>query len=682
MNGETGPRAADQSLAVAEQMTTHIISPAYCEREGIGGFIEAVRRMALENQQYGQWVLTVVDDGSSDQTFEAIVEEMNKADTTLFRLRAITLSRNFGQQAAIQAGLETAYERSQDGDLFVVLDSDLQHPPSLIPQILSQIVQGADHVQMIREDSVHESWWKRATSDGFYWVFQRLSGVQIRRGSSDFRGMSRRFLSVYLQLRERGRFNRGLFHWIGFRTAYLTYPCADRAAGNSKYTLRRMLELAVTGLLQFTSRPLILLCLSIVVFAALFCLLYVGVTVVRYLGGARLVPGWTSIMFIVTFWSGALALIQLLLAAYVARMFDEIKGRPIYVLKELQEDRPSSARPERPKGSAAHCRGDRPGLADSSSYTEMTPDEGPVNAHPKADAVAPRSAHRKGLVYFGVLSSLLILLAIIARMPPHPVRGATIENARDHLRYVGVPTGGFQQGCSKFDPDCNADERPAHEAALSRGFWIGQTEVTVGAYRRFTSSTHRSMPPEPVFGDRQLNPGWRDLQQPIVNVDWYDASAYCAWIGGSLPTEAQWEYAARASATGARYDDLLKIAWFGDNAGEAPLNATGVLQADPRAFLGILSRNHNAAHSVGLLAPNQFDLFDMLGNVWEWTADWYGADYYYSSKRFDPIGPPSGEARVLRGASWADPAATVRVSVRGRRPPSTQSVDTGFRCVL
>jgi len=160
-------------------MRTHIISAAYCEREGITSFIEAVRDVAVASPQYGEWILTIVDDGSPDKTFETAVGQLNRSGAPHFRLRVMALSRNFGQQAAIQAGLEAAHTQSSPGDAFVVLDSDLQHPPGLIPQLLAQLERGADHVQMIRQDSVRVSRWKRMTSDAFYAVFRRLSGLEL-----------------------------------------------------------------------------------------------------------------------------------------------------------------------------------------------------------------------------------------------------------------------------------------------------------------------------------------------------------------------------------------------------------------------------------------------------------------------------------------------------------------------
>jgi formylglycine-generating enzyme required for sulfatase activity len=200
-------------------------------------------------------------------------------------------------------------------------------------------------------------------------------------------------------------------------------------------------------------------------------------------------------------------------------------------------------------------------------------------------------------------------------------------------------------GCSPGDNDCGGNEKPAHTVTISKGFWMGQTEVTVGAYKRFVSG-----------GGGPLPSGNSSDEQPVVNVTWNDAVAFCRWSGGRLPTEAEWEYAARAGTAGARYGDLDAIAWYEGNSGKR-------------------------VHAVGQKAPNAYRLYDMLGNVWEWVADWFGDEYYGASEPRDPRGPPSGESRVVRGGSWLDLAWDARVSSRGWYRPGDWKFNLGFRCV-
>jgi dolichol-phosphate mannosyltransferase len=318
-------------------MQVHVVSPAFCEEEVIIPFIEEVSKVARAHPEFGEWSLTIVDDGSVDRTLDAAASRLLESGNRPLRLRIVALSRNFGHQAAIQAGLEVAFRNSREGDFFVVLDSDLQHPPELIPQILERLSQGADHVQMIRTDTNQTPFLKRMTSSCFYAVFRWMTGLDLKAGSADFRGMSRRFLAAYLTLTERGRFNRGLFQWLGFPTVHVPYVPRDRAAGQSKYTLRRMIKLAATGLLQFSARPLLLLCTAVLALSFSFCLAYAVYILVQIYQGKPLVPGWLSVMFMITFWSGTLALIQFLIALYIDRIFDEVKSRPVYVIREILE---------------------------------------------------------------------------------------------------------------------------------------------------------------------------------------------------------------------------------------------------------------------------------------------------------------------------------------------------------
>jgi formylglycine-generating enzyme required for sulfatase activity len=216
-------------------------------------------------------------------------------------------------------------------------------------------------------------------------------------------------------------------------------------------------------------------------------------------------------------------------------------------------------------------------------------------------------------------------------------------------------------GCSPGDDDCWDDEKPAHQVTLTKGFWIGQTPVTVGAYKRFAGATGRQMPKAPGF-----NKSWGNENMPIVKVTWDDAQAYCSWVGGRLPREAEWEYAARGGSKEARYGDLYDIAWYDGNS-------------------------RDQTHDVGQKRANGFGLYDMLGNVWEWVNDWYDEKYYRSSPSQDPQGAATGQdygvgprnhgpARVLRGGSWDFVPRYVRVSCRDGAYPAGRYNNVGFRC--
>jgi formylglycine-generating enzyme required for sulfatase activity len=237
--------------------------------------------------------------------------------------------------------------------------------------------------------------------------------------------------------------------------------------------------------------------------------------------------------------------------------------------------------------------------------------------------------------------------------------GMVVQNPKDGLKYAWIPPGTFQMGCSPSDEECNgtfkaakrAAERPVHPLTLTKGFWMAQTEATVGAYKRFSAATGRQMPAPPTY-----NSNWVNDRLPIVNVTWNDAHDYCAWAGGRLPTEAEWEYAARGGSADPSYGPLDEVAWYEANSG-------------------------NQAHAVGEKRANGFGLYDVLGNALEWVNDWYEDKYYKGSPSQDPVGPPSGTKRALRGGCWDQKPEAVRVSNRGGYDPNGKFPEWGFRCV-
>jgi formylglycine-generating enzyme required for sulfatase activity len=261
-----------------------------------------------------------------------------------------------------------------------------------------------------------------------------------------------------------------------------------------------------------------------------------------------------------------------------------------------------------------------------------------------------------------------------------PAAGTLRDNPQDGLKYAWIPPGTFMMGCSRRDSECRAEERPAHRVRITKGFWMGQSEVTVGAYKRFARATGRPMPPEPNTSGRLLNPGWGNDALPMVEVSWNDAQAYCAWAGGRLPTEAEWEYAARAGSTAAHYGDLDKISWYADNSGRKHLHSERIFDDDQAHYEKRLNENGDSVHEVGQKRANGFGLYDILGNVWEWVNDWYDENYYQKSPSQDPAGPTSGQLRVLRGGSWHSIPRIVRVSTRLRIEPGGRDDNLGFRC--
>jgi formylglycine-generating enzyme required for sulfatase activity len=238
-------------------------------------------------------------------------------------------------------------------------------------------------------------------------------------------------------------------------------------------------------------------------------------------------------------------------------------------------------------------------------------------------------------------------------------------NPKDGLTYVWIPAGAFTMGCSAGDNECFDEEKPAHEVSISNGFWIGQTLVTQEAYARVV----------------RLNPSrFKGKQLPVETVSWDEAQNYCRAVGMRLPTEAEWEYAARAGSTHARYGDLDAIAWYAGNSGPQPVDGTALYQSDPKHYEDILIAKGNQTHAVGQKQANPWQLYDVLGNVWEWTADWLDKNYYGRSEARDPPGPSAGTHRVLRGGAWDDNARNNRVSNRYWLPPDSRYFYAGFRC--
>jgi formylglycine-generating enzyme required for sulfatase activity len=219
-------------------------------------------------------------------------------------------------------------------------------------------------------------------------------------------------------------------------------------------------------------------------------------------------------------------------------------------------------------------------------------------------------------------------------------------NPRDGQAYVWIPPGRFVMGCSEGDSACDTDEKPVHQVNITRGFWLSRTEVTAAQYRK-------GMPTGSATG-----PANASTDLPVSDVNWANAKAYCARAGGRLPTEAEWEYAARAGSRTRYYDSLTSIAWFSGNSDDHP-------------------------HPVATRAPNAFGLYDMLGNMSEWVLDRYYNAYDDTSDPAAPDQPLAGNASgVARGGSWVSESEGVRVSRRLEMPPDAQEPHIGFRCAL
>jgi dolichol-phosphate mannosyltransferase len=267
----------------------------------------------------------LVDDGSSDRTWE-LLSDIAAPDS---RFKLVKLSRNFGHQIAVTAGLDVA-----SGDAVIILDADLQDPPEVVLELAAKWREGWDVVYAIRDVREGESWFKRKTADWFYRGFNRISEVKVPLDVGDFRLVDRRVLDVFERMRESNRFVRGMFSWVGLRQTGVLYERAERFAGETHYPLRKMLRFATTGVISFSPAPLrfalrIGFFVSFLSFALGIWSLVVKVT------GFYEVPGWTSIVVVTTFIGGVQLIMLGVIGEYIADIHAEVKRRPLYVVGEL-----------------------------------------------------------------------------------------------------------------------------------------------------------------------------------------------------------------------------------------------------------------------------------------------------------------------------------------------------------
>lgn len=299
-----------------------VVIPAFFEEGNLhklhGELEHALRPLCLE------WEAVIVDDGSADRTWMEIMA-LHERDP---RVKGLRLSRNFGHQYALFAGLAYA-----SGRAIVMMDADLQHPPAVVPRLVQEWRRGARivHTHRVDHDSVPLP--KRIASSLFYRVFSFLSGVHLSAGMADFRLMDRVVVDQILRMREGGLFLRGLVHWVGFDSSKVTFRSDGRFAGTSKYNWRRMLKFAWTGITSFSIIPLrlgILLGLLTSAFAfyqlaeALYAKLVTG----------NVVPGWASVMGVMSLLFGVLFILLGILGEYLSRVLEEVRGRPRFIVSD------------------------------------------------------------------------------------------------------------------------------------------------------------------------------------------------------------------------------------------------------------------------------------------------------------------------------------------------------------
>lgn len=313
--------------------TFSIVAPIYNETVNLP---ELYRRVREVMDSIGEsWELLLIDDGSTDDSADIIRQLADQDD----HVRPVIFARNFGHQIAVTAGLDYS-----QGQAVVIIDSDLQDPPELIPELIDKWREGYEIVYAVRTERVGESWFKLFTASLFYRLIFRITDVKIPLDTGDFRLLDRKVVDVLNQMRERHRFLRGMSSWVGFRQVGVAYSRAPRFAGETKYPFRKMLRLAITAVTGFSYFPLQLATFIGFLSAGISILAIPVVAAIRYWGPEEPLLGQATTLIAVLFLGGVQLISLGILGEYIGRLYDEAKGRPLYIVREAPGDRDNWAR--------------------------------------------------------------------------------------------------------------------------------------------------------------------------------------------------------------------------------------------------------------------------------------------------------------------------------------------------
>ncbi len=306
-----------------------VVIPLYNEEEVV---LECVRRVSGVLEEIdGDYEVIFVNDGSHDKTMELVQGECSKNK----KLKVLSFSRNFGHQIAITAGMDHA-----QGDAVIVMDADLQDPPEVIKDLIAKYKEGYDVVYAVRSKRKGETFFKKLTSKVFYRFLRYMCNIDIPVDTGDFRLISRKVCNVMKNLTERNRYVRGLVSWVGFKQAAVEYVREERFAGETKYPLRKMLKLSMDGITSFSTKPLTMSKnLGFLTAAAGF--IYMIVVVLQKFVFGKTVQGWASLAVLILLLGGIQLIMLGFIGEYIARIFDESKNRPLYIIEEkinIEED--------------------------------------------------------------------------------------------------------------------------------------------------------------------------------------------------------------------------------------------------------------------------------------------------------------------------------------------------------
>ncbi len=308
---------------MSQRKKISILIPAYNEEEVLRHLYERLNKLAGENTNYN-FEFLFVNDGSRDKTLE-MIKTYAKDDE---RIAYVNLSRNFGKEIAMIAGLDHV-----TGDATVIIDADLQDPPELIPMMISYWEEGFDDVYARRKSRAGESWFKKITSELYYKLLQKSTSIPIQQDTGDFRLLDKRCVEALRQFRESQRNAKGMFSWIGYKKKEIMYDRDPRAAGETKWNYAKLTNLAIEGITSFTTAPLRISSIlgAFVSFAAFVYIVYLVIRTVLY--GSDL-AGYPSMMAVILFLGGVQLLSLGIIGEYIGRIFNETKNRPLYLIEE------------------------------------------------------------------------------------------------------------------------------------------------------------------------------------------------------------------------------------------------------------------------------------------------------------------------------------------------------------
>jgi glycosyltransferase involved in cell wall biosynthesis len=311
----------EASTSRIEPVELSVVVPFFNEAANVEAFFRRLEPV-MDGMGVG-WEAICVNDGSSDDTFARLAAQHQRRPS----IKVVDFSRNFGKEAALSAGFHAAR-----GQAVIPIDGDLQHPPELIPALVAKWREGFEMVYAVRRTRDDQDWMARRLSRGFYWLFDKLTDTKLPPEAGDFRLLDRQVVDVLNRMPERNRFMKGIFAWVGYKQVGVPFDAAERHSGSSKMRRRRLLRFAVAGITAFSNFPLrIWGAVGATISAAAF--LYIVVRLLRTLIYGIDVPGYESLIMTILFLGGMQLLTLGIIGDYIGRMFDEVKGRPLYIVR-------------------------------------------------------------------------------------------------------------------------------------------------------------------------------------------------------------------------------------------------------------------------------------------------------------------------------------------------------------